>query len=295
MEKMLNKLERKYGKYAIERLSLYLILAYVIGYTLQFSGSLDFLRLNPYEIANGQIWRIVTWVIVPPERFSIFTIIMLFLYYSLGTTLERTWGTFRYNVYIFSGMIFTLIGAALLYVVLVCVLGLDGAFIGRNVALCVSTYYINMSIFLAFAATYPDMQLLLYFIIPIKIKWLGILYGVLLFFDMIQGNIFVRVIIAMSLLNFVIFYLSTRNLHGGYRKAKWTKGFSFGNASTTTNTQRNEYNNQRRANPSITKHRCAICGQTEKDNSELEFRFCSKCNGNYEYCNVHLFTHIHKQ
>ena len=295
MEKILNKLERKFGKYAIEGLSLYLILSYVIGYILEFSGSLEFLRLNPYEIANGQIWRVVTWVIVPPGRFSIFTIIMLFLYFSLGTSLERTWGAFRYNVYIFSGMIFTLIGAALLYVTLVYGLNFDGNLIGMNIAASVSTYYINMSIFLAFAATYPDMQLLLYFIIPIKVKWLGIAYGVLLVFDMLEGNIFVKVIIVMSLLNFIIFYFSTKNMHGGYRKAKWTKGFSFGNASTTANTQKNRSGNQRGANPSIAKHRCAICAQTERDNSELEFRFCSKCNGNYEYCNVHLFTHTHKQ
>ncbi len=293
MGKILNKLERKYGKHAIEGLSLYLILAYGIGYVLQFSGSLEFLRLNPHEIFGGQIWRIVTWVIVPPGDFSIFTIIMLFLYYSLGTTLERTWGAFRYNVYLFSGMIFTLIGAIGLYYVSAYMYGLPGEITGFYIAQTVSTYYINMSIFLAFAATYPDMQMLLYFIIPIKIKWLGIAYAVLLVYQMLLGNIYIKVVIAMSLLNFVIFYLSTRGQYGGYRKAKWTKAFSFNESSNSTEKQNASMVKHRYANGPITKHKCAVCGQTEKDNEELEFRFCSKCNGNYEYCNVHLFTHTH--
>ena len=115
MNKLLDKAERKYGKYAISNLSLYIIIAYVIGYILQMTGTMDFLRLNPYEILHGQVWRIVTWIIVPPSSLGIFTIIMLFFYYSLGRSLEMTWGAFRYNVYIFSGMIFTLVGAFLLY------------------------------------------------------------------------------------------------------------------------------------------------------------------------------------
>ena len=115
MENFLNKLERKIGKYAISNLSLYIILAYVIGYILTLTGSVEFISLNPYKILHGQIWRIITWIIVPPSALNIFTIIMLFFYYSLGTSLERTWGTFRYNVYIFSGILFTVIGAFLLF------------------------------------------------------------------------------------------------------------------------------------------------------------------------------------
>ncbi len=113
---------------------------------------MSWLTLEPALILQGQVWRIVTWVLMPPETLSIFTIIMLFLYYSLGNTLERTWGAFRFNVYIFTGMIATVIGAFILY------------FLGvRWMGAAFSTYYINMSIFLAFAASYPNEQLLLYF------------------------------------------------------------------------------------------------------------------------------------
>lgn len=74
-----------------------LIMCYVAGYVIELMGKaagnnlLGFLTLDPYRILHGQVWRLVTWVIVPPESLDIFTIIMLFFYYSLGTALERTW------------------------------------------------------------------------------------------------------------------------------------------------------------------------------------------------------------
>ena len=94
----MSKFEKKFGKYAIPNLTLVLIMCYVAGYIIQLMGAaggtnlLGFLTLDPYRILHGQIWRLVTWVIVPPDSLDIFTIIMLFFYYSLGSTLERTWG-----------------------------------------------------------------------------------------------------------------------------------------------------------------------------------------------------------
>ena len=108
--------EKKFGKYAIKNLSLVLIIGYACGYVFQLiaPGIFDYLYLNPYEIIFlGQIWRLLSWLIVPPSSFGFFTLLMLYFYYSLGTTLERTWGTYRYNVYIFSGILFTIIGAFL--------------------------------------------------------------------------------------------------------------------------------------------------------------------------------------
>ena len=115
----LNDLERKYGRYAIHNLPAVMIGLYVAGYILQtFSPSaLSFLRLEPYYILRGQIWRIITWVIIPPSSLDIFTIIMLMFYFSIGQVLERTWGAFRFNVYIFTGIIFTVIGAFVLYAI----------------------------------------------------------------------------------------------------------------------------------------------------------------------------------
>ena len=151
-----------------------------------------------------------------------------------------------------------------------------------------STYYISLSIFLGFAISFPDMQVLLYFIIPIKIKWLAYLDVALLAYSMItsilSGNWAGCVVILCSLANVLVFFLMTRKPPGHWpgntRRKEFKKAVSRGEA---------EYRNPN----GITKHKCAICGRTEKDDPNLEFRFCSRCNGNYEYCQDHLFTHEH--
>ncbi|MDE6917012.1 MAG: rhomboid family intramembrane serine protease [Lachnospiraceae bacterium] len=288
----LNKMERKLGKYAIPNLSLYLIMGYVLGYILMFinPAMVDFLTLNPYLILRGQIWRLVTWIIVPPSEFDLFTIIMLMFYYSVGTNLERTWGTFYYNVYLFMGMFFTLIGSFLIMAV-----SYVPAFYSNEVRMAYgeaayfllvgrsfSTYFVNMSIFLGFAATFPEVQVLLMFIIPVKVKWMGIAYAVLLIVQFLQSNIVGKIVIGASLLNFVVFFLMTRSGAGMRMSPRQVK-------------RRHDYNREvKRAKPaSVSKHKCAICGKNSEDNPEAEFRFCSKCNGNYEYCQDHLFTHTH--
>ena len=285
--------ERKFGKYAIKNLSLVLIICYAFGYLFEwiYPDFLHFLYLNPYKIIfQGQIWRLVTWLVVPPSGFDFFTLLMLYFYYSIGTTLERTWGTYRYNVYIFSGAIFTILGAFLLlgYTMLFqtdvfTTLGEDYFTIVSGMF---STYYVNMSIFLAFAATFPNMQVLLFFILPIKVKVLGIIYGVILIYQFIVGygtnlavlNVANRFVIAASLMNFIVFFLTSRG------KIRMTP---------KQMKRRQEFRREVKKSVKITRHKCAICGRTEETNPELEFRFCSKCDGNYEYCQDHLFTHTH--
>ncbi len=271
----LNKLERKFGRYAVHNLTMYLIGAYIIGYgiSILLPGLMRWLYLQPGSILQGQVWRIISWILVPPGGSLFAVIIMLLLYYSLGTALERTWGAFRYNVYIFSGIIFTVLGAFVLYVLLGNVADIFGGFF--------STYYINLSIFLAFAASYPDMELMLYFILPIKIKWMGLVYGAYILYQLVTGNIVTRVVIISSLLNFIVFFLSSRNMRSYMPKQQMRKA---------------QFKKQSRPHMNYAngaKHRCAVCGRTELDDPTLEFRFCSKCNGNYEYCQEHLFTHQH--
>ena len=179
----MSKFEKKFGKYAIKNISLMLIMCYAVGYIIQLMGGgfLDFLTLNPYRILHGEIWRIVTWIIVPPSSFNLFTVIMLFFYYSVGTTLERTWGAYRYNLYLFSGMLFTVLGSFVALGLCYIFQGEAMAIPGNAAVVCefystlFSTYYINMSILLAFAATFPDVQVMIMFVIPLKMKWLGII------------------------------------------------------------------------------------------------------------------------
>lgn len=290
--KPMSSFERKFGKYAIKNISLMLILCYACGYLISWvnADAFRFFTLNPYEIIfHGQIWRLVTWIIVPPGKFDFFTLLMLYFYYSIGTTLEHTWGTYRYNLYLFLGMLFTAVGAfammGYMYLFHADVLAAYGAReLFAALATMFSTYYVNMSIFLAFAATFPNMQVLLFFFIPIKVKILGIIYGVMLLYQFISGygdNFLTaanRFVIGASLLNFIVFFFTGRGMiHMSPKQMK----------------RRQEFKSEVKKSTKITRHKCAVCGRTEETNPELEFRFCSKCDGNYEYCQEHLFTHTH--
>lgn len=282
--KFIDKLERKFGRFGIPNLTIYMIVCYVIGYALMIvnPGILNWLSLEPAYILRGQVWRLVTWVLYPPSTSGVlwFAIAVLFFYYPIGTSLERTIGTFKYTLYILSGVIFTILGAFILYFLL------GGNVLVGNVF---STYYISLSTFLAYAMCYPDMQVLLMFIIPVKMKWMAIFYVVIVVYEMIQyimaGAWYLVIPIVASLLNFIIFYFGTKDF-SRYNPKEVHRRNEFRRAMEPQGRMKS-------GNGSVTKHKCAICGRTELDDPNLEFRFCSRCNGNYEYCQDHLFTHTH--
>ena len=276
----LDKLERKLGRFAIPNLTVYLLAGYVIGFAvvLLMPELLGWLTLEPALIVRGQVWRVISWVLIPPTTQPISLLFLVLLYYSLGTALERTWGTFRYNVYIFSGLFFTVLAVFIFYAVYYFGFGME---ISLSSVGLISTNYITMSIFLAFAAIYPEMEVYLYFILPIKMKWMALVYAAMALYYFVSRGAVTRVAIGASLLNFVIFFLSTRNLKRYSPKERARKA-RFRQQSVP----HMQYSNG-------AKHRCAVCGRTELDDPCLEFRFCSKCNGNYEYCQDHLFTHEH--
>ena len=283
----MSNFEKKFGKYAIKNLSLILIMCYACGYLMKWinPGFFTYLYLNPYEIIHHfQIWRLLTWLIVPPDSFDFWTLLMLYFYYSIGTSLERTWGTYRYNVYIFSGILFTAVGAFILYGVS-SLLGAQSLGLWTTVngyityPTMFSTYYVNMSIFLAYAATFPDYEVLLFFILPIKVKFLGIIYGAMLVYQFIVGygtssalfyyNLGIRFVITASLLNFVVFFFTSR------RKVRR------GPIQITRQqaAKQQSFRHEAKKSGSITRHKCAVCGRTDETNPELEFRVCSKWNG----------------
>lgn len=283
----MTKLERKYGKYAIPNLTVILIAGFIIGYIIEILNpeALELIAMNPVKVMQGQVYRLITWVIMPPGGASILIIITLMFYFSIGKTLEQIWGDFRYTVYIISGILFTDLGMLLTYLVMKLAgqagllqvyyeYGLYGA----------TTYYLCMSMFLAYAFIFPDRQVLLYFIIPVKVKWLGYLDIAYLIFSVLQyglmGYYTGMVTVVMSVLNFILFYFLSRR--------KTSVGASHKKRSR-------HYKTQVRQTQLLTRHKCAICGQTEEDDPSLEFRYCSRCKGNYEYCQNHLFTHEHKK
>ena len=310
----LAKMERKLGKYAIPNLTLYLIIGYAFGYLIEIINPefIQYLTLDPYQIFHGQVWRVLTWVVVPPSAISIFTLVMLYFYWSIGTTLERTWGTFRYNLYLIGGMLLTLIGALLFYLIcqipaiaepvaasITAIADTGGAngleLVWAYVSSSFSTYYVCMSIILAFAATFPDVRVLLMFILPIKIKVLGIIYGIMLGVQFLNGIVqAVRATSALdrlffaggcvsmffSFLAFLLFFITTRSSFRTPNQMRRQKKFEKQMSGPAMK-------------PHVSKHKCAICGRTELQFPDLEFRFCSKCNGNYEYCQDHIYTHKH--
>ncbi len=290
---MKSNFEKKYGKYAIKNLTFYLIVIYVMGYLMSIANPTLclYFTFDPYCILNGEIWRIFTWLLIPPEELGIFTIIMLLLYYNLGSTLEKTWGEYRYNLYLFSGFIFTVIGAFIIYGIFL--LLYPGIYFGEIIASIVTTYYINLTIFLAFAVSYPDMELLFMFIIPVKIKWIGILDAIYIVYNIYRAfmysprNVAIAQssIIIASLLNFLIFWLSGR-MKPNYVRGRAKRKREFNQKMKTANKQ------HRYEEGAI--HKCVICGRTDVTNPELNFRYCSKCSGSKEYCQDHLFTHEHK-
>lgn len=288
-------LQRFLQKYAVSNLSLVIIMCYGFGYLLQYVNAsfLNYLTLNPYAICHGQIWRLVTWVLVPPDTSNIlFIVIAMMFYYSIGTSLERVWGTYAYNVYIWLGIGITIIGAFVVMAVSYILAGTAGiSLTGESAAAYFaaisryfSTYYVNMSIFLAYALTFPDAVVLLWFIIPVKVKWLGVLYGVLLAWDFVstamRGGWFVCVAMAASLANFLIFWLCSGKMRR-FSPRERKRRADFTDAS------------KMRPKAGQARHRCAICGRTELDDPTLEFRYCSRCEGNYEFCQDHLFRHQH--
>ena len=280
----LSKLERRFGKYAIPNLMFYIIIMYGAGFVLNLINPTfyyQYLSLDAAAILHGQIWRIITFMIQPPSTSLIFIIFALYLYYMIGVELERAWGAFRFNLYFFSGVIFHVIAEILVYL-----------FTGMS--LPIDTWYLNMSLFFAFAALYPDVKFLLFFIIPIKVKWLALFDGAYFVYTIILaflpsygrstfGVIYKANAVAavVSILNFIIFFLGSRNMKQ-YSPKQVKRKKEFKQKMRPVNTYANG-----------ARHRCAVCGRTELENPDLEFRYCSKCNGNYEYCQDHLFTHEH--
>ena len=324
MDGFLSKMERKFGKYEIRNLPLYLMICYAFGYLMNFIKPewINVVSLNPYAILHGQVWRLFSWILVPEQTSWIFIIIVLYFYYSIGRTLEKTWGSFLFNFYIFSGFILTIIGAFGLYVYFrffntnytaimesiysaynggACPSIYGGNWTYASIANSFGTYYLNLSIFLAFAITYPDVKVYIFFIIPVKVKILGFIYlglmgytvfsdfrnGILLFgpngfnlgtkFGITYGMV-TLVVVLSSLLNTFLFFLYTRR-----SRIKSPKEMK----------RQHDYKVKIKAATVQTHHKCAICGQTEESNPGLTFRYCSKCKGNYEYCSEHLFTHKH--
>lgn len=266
----LNRLEAKYGRYAIRNLPMYIVMMYAVGAVLDIISNGQFyyqyLSLNPYMILHGQVWRLVTFLFAAPNTNIFFLIFVMLFYYSICQELTNVWGAFRFNMYIFIGVLATILGSFLVYIVY------------PSPYIYMDTYYLNLSLFLAYAAIFPESMVYLYGILPIKIKWMAYLDLLFLGISFFSGGMGDKISIVMSLLNFILFYFSSRN----YKQY-----------SPKEVKRRRTYHQKVTHSQKPYRHQCAVCKRTELDDPTLDFRFCSKCDGDYEYCNEHLFTHTH--
>ena len=296
---MILKLEKKFGRYAIPNLMRYAIIVYGLGLLIYYINPLiyyNYLMLDIDMVLKGQVWRIVTFLLQPMDDSLLLAVFLIYIYYSIGTSLEHVWGTFRFNLFYFMGILFSIIAIVLIYV-------FTWIYLGFGVSYPVMTLnYLNMSMLLAFAATFPEAQFYLMFLIPIKAKWLMIGYFLIMGYNVVRGfidggfvfGICTAIVTIVSLAHFFIYFFMTRSYLSPKsikRKMDFSRSYTSGMREGMSHT----VNDPGTGRKVITRHKCAVCGRTELDGGNLEFRFCSKCNGNYEYCQDHLFTHEHVQ
>ncbi|MBE6957325.1 MAG: rhomboid family intramembrane serine protease [Ruminococcaceae bacterium] len=244
------------------------------------SGGLASLWLSfiPSAVFYGQVWRLVTFVFVPATSDPLYLGLALLMYYYLGTQLEQIWGSTRFTVFYLLGMVLTIL----------CGLAL-GFSPFRDLAV-VNMGYVNLSLFLAFATLFPDAQFRIYFFIPIRGKWLALVYVVLIGLDVVKwlraGQFLLAAVPAVSLLNWLAFF--------------WDDLFRSKKPAPAPVRRKSEQKpvNLRTAQQQVQKqqgylHKCAVCGITDRDDRNMEFRYCSKCQGYYCYCANHINNHTH--
>lgn len=188
--KWLYKLEYKYGRRAIPGLMKIIAIGQLVVFALSFLlpkyNIIGLINLTRAGLLSGQVWRLVTFLFVPPQMSLFFTLISLYFYYFVGSALERAWGAFMFNAYYFIGAL--------------------GALAAALITGMGSNYYLNMSLFFAFAILYPDFEFLLFFVLPVKVKYLALLDAALFAWALITGTWAQRAAVIASLVNLIIFF-----------------------------------------------------------------------------------------
>lgn len=276
---------RKFGIPGLMRYIVFISAAVFVISMLDTQGTLRLvLNFSPDHILRGEVWRLITWVFIPFANHPFFTVIMLYFYYYVGTTLEREWGTGKFNIYYIFGMLLNIVsGFILRYVIgLPSILFLAGT---------INPLYLNLSLFFAFAALYPNQTIRLFFVIPIKIKWAALInaafFGWSIIEPIIGGNFVLALIPVISLLNF--FLICGDSLVSNLRPLKAQGKSQFSDyKKTATKTKRDTDSKPYR-------HKCAVCGKTDTEYPDMEFRYCSRCEGFHCFCIDHINSHVHFQ
>lgn len=266
--------------FGIANLMRYIVIGNVALFLLDvFSTQPGFLYTFAFSLnglLNGEVWRLVTFLFVPENGNPFWFLLACYFYYMIGSTLERQWGTAKFTVYYLSGAVLTLLGAILAALIT----GMDCMVMGAT--------YINLAMFFAFAALYPDAQVLLFFFIPVRIKWLALVDGVFFVWGiataLLAGSWGNAVLPVVALLNFVVFFAPELSGFARREQARSKQATHFHNAVRQP---------QREQRAQGYRHKCAVCGRTDTSDPQLQFRYCSKCAGYHCFCEEHIFNHVH--
>ena len=260
----LRRLEGRLSRYGVPNVTVVLVALQVLVYLvieLDISPNLrERIQLVPQLVLTGEVWRVFTFLCDPPEMHPIFVFFFWYLFYLMGTALEMNWGALRYNVFLLIGFAATV----------------SVSFLTPEAA--ATNAFVQGSVFLAFAHLYPDFTLMLFFILPVKSKWLALLTWCGYFLTVVNGTWPMRLAVIASVLNFLIFFgadIVNRVRTGRRRMVVQTRKLT---------AQVNE-------RPYF--HRCVVCGVTDRTNPDMDFRYCTKCVGACGYCRDHLHNHEH--
>lgn len=190
MERWLNKMERRMGRHYIPQLMKYLCIAmlgvFILDYLPLARSASELLYFSRDRILRGEVWRLITFIFLPPSGELLWILFNLYFYYFLGTSLENHWGSARFNLfYLF---------------------GIAGNILAGFITGFATNTYLNMSLLLSFAVLYPNMEFTLFFILPVKVKWIGMFWGAMLIYSFITASWAARLSLLLSLLPFFLFF-----------------------------------------------------------------------------------------
>ena len=264
-------LEKRFGRFAVPNLTLLIIIGQVATFLLAYSQRqagqgmplLGNMMLVPRLVMEGEVWRIFTFALSPPSLNVLWAFFAWYLFYLMGTTLESTWGAFRYNAFLGIGYVATVAAS------------FAASFVTPN--LPAENAFLYGSVFLAFARMFPNFVLHLMMILPIKIKWLALIAWLGYGFAFMGGTMSTRLMIVASVLNYLLFFGK-----GHYRDLKDRQRRRAFVAKTAPKTKSGRM-----------EHTCTSCGLTSEKATKIAFRYCSKCAGQACYCPDHIRDHEH--
>lgn len=261
---------RRHPNFGITDLMKYVTIANVVFWLLGAVNPvlMSYLTFNPALILRGQVWRLVTFALYPPST-GLLAFIAFYFYYMIGSTLERYWGTAQFNVYFFSGLVLTVVYGFIIY-------------FATGMTFNLTAEYIYLSMFFSFAVLFPDMQVLLFYFIPIKIKYLAYVDAAFFVLGVFSSSFPANLLPVVAVINFLIFC-------GGDLFSSLPKRPS----ANTVNFRRESARIRREQQANLYTHKCAVCGRTDTEHPELEFRYCSRCAGYHCFCQDHIYNHIH--